>query len=145
LRDLGFQTRREAGAGRAESGDRLGGEEFDFEGLFFSESAHAQHAEPDHVSLGVNALHHCVVGGGFFETRRVGEPHFEVVAFGIEPDLFLVGHSSSPFFGLKEACVEYKNLYTSPMKRLVWLGTSLDDLRSFPDEAKREVGYQLNK
>ena len=31
------------------------------------------------------------------------------------------------------------------MKRLVWLGTSLEDLRSWPVEAQRDTGYQLYK
>ena len=31
------------------------------------------------------------------------------------------------------------------MKRLVWLGASLEDLRSWPTEAQRDTGYQLYK
>ncbi|MEP7152483.1 MAG: type II toxin-antitoxin system RelE/ParE family toxin [Nitrospira sp.] len=31
------------------------------------------------------------------------------------------------------------------MKRLVWLGASLGDLRSWPVEAQRDTGYQLFK
>lgn len=31
------------------------------------------------------------------------------------------------------------------MKALVWLGSSLADVRSFPDDARREIGYQLYK
>lgn len=27
---------------------------------------------------------------------------------------------------------------------LIWLGTSLDDLKDFPDAAKKEAGHQLN-
>ncbi len=30
-------------------------------------------------------------------------------------------------------------------KPLVWLGSSLDDTRSFPQEARRQVGYQLRR
>ncbi len=29
------------------------------------------------------------------------------------------------------------------MKRLIWVGSSLEDLRSFPDEVKRTVGFAL--
>jgi len=31
------------------------------------------------------------------------------------------------------------------MKSVLWLGSSLNDVRAFPSEAKREVGYQLSK
>ncbi|MGH7260183.1 MAG: type II toxin-antitoxin system RelE/ParE family toxin [Nitrospiraceae bacterium] len=31
------------------------------------------------------------------------------------------------------------------MKAVIWLGSSLGDVRSFPLEAKREIGYQLSK
>jgi phage-related protein len=31
------------------------------------------------------------------------------------------------------------------VKRLVWLGSSFEDLRSWPTEAQRETGYQLFK
>jgi phage-related protein len=30
-------------------------------------------------------------------------------------------------------------------KPLSWLGSSLDDLRAFPDEARRAAGYQLER
>lgn len=30
------------------------------------------------------------------------------------------------------------------MKELIWLGSSLDDLKSFPDEVQDEVGYALH-
>jgi len=30
-------------------------------------------------------------------------------------------------------------------KRLIWLGSSLDDLRTFPPDARRSVGYQLRR
>ncbi|HEV8713078.1 MAG TPA: type II toxin-antitoxin system RelE/ParE family toxin [Candidatus Binatia bacterium] len=30
-------------------------------------------------------------------------------------------------------------------KPLVWLGSSLDDLRAFPDEARQEAGFQLRR
>src|SRR6266849_4232266 len=30
-------------------------------------------------------------------------------------------------------------------KPLAWLGSSLDDLRAFPDEARRAAGYQLGR
>jgi phage-related protein len=30
-------------------------------------------------------------------------------------------------------------------KRIVWVGTALDDLRDFPDEARRQMGYQLRR
>jgi phage-related protein len=29
------------------------------------------------------------------------------------------------------------------MKKLIWMGSSREDLRSFPKEARREMGYQL--
>jgi phage-related protein len=31
------------------------------------------------------------------------------------------------------------------VKRLIWLGSSIDDLRSWPAEAQRDTGYQLFK
>ncbi len=31
------------------------------------------------------------------------------------------------------------------MKRLVWLGDSLERLREFPEDARRETGYQLER
>jgi len=31
------------------------------------------------------------------------------------------------------------------MKDLIWIGTSKDDLRSFPMDARRDAGYQLSK
>lgn len=31
------------------------------------------------------------------------------------------------------------------MKALIWMGGSRDDLRSFPDEARRDAGYVLRK
>jgi phage-related protein len=30
-------------------------------------------------------------------------------------------------------------------KRLIWLGSSLDDVRAFPPEARRAAGYQLRR
>lgn len=30
------------------------------------------------------------------------------------------------------------------MKKIVWLGSSLDDLKMFPDTAKKEAGYWLH-
>ena len=30
-------------------------------------------------------------------------------------------------------------------KALCWLGSSLDDLRAFPEKARREAGYQLGR
>ncbi len=32
-----------------------------------------------------------------------------------------------------------------PEKPLRWLGSSLDDLRAFPENARREAGYQLGR
>ena len=32
-----------------------------------------------------------------------------------------------------------------PEKALCWLGSSLDDLRAFPENARREAGYQLGR
>lgn len=31
------------------------------------------------------------------------------------------------------------------MKQIIWLGDSLDRLRAFPSEARREAGYQLER
>jgi phage-related protein len=31
----------------------------------------------------------------------------------------------------------------NPMKKLIWMGTSSEDLRTFPRLARREMGYQL--
>jgi phage-related protein len=32
-----------------------------------------------------------------------------------------------------------------PPKPIVWIGSSLDDLRSFPEEARNEAGHQLHR
>lgn len=32
-----------------------------------------------------------------------------------------------------------------PEKPLAWLGSSLDDLRAFPKDARRDAGYQLGR
>ena len=32
-----------------------------------------------------------------------------------------------------------------PEKPLCWLGSSLDDVRAFPDDARREAGYELGR
>lgn len=31
------------------------------------------------------------------------------------------------------------------MKAVTWIGNSLEDLKTFPDEAKQEAGYQLHR
>ena len=31
------------------------------------------------------------------------------------------------------------------MKPIVWIGSSWDDVRAFPDDARREAGFQLDK
>lgn len=31
------------------------------------------------------------------------------------------------------------------VKQIIWVGASRDDLVDFPDEARRKIGYQLNK
>lgn len=31
------------------------------------------------------------------------------------------------------------------MKAVTWIGSSLEDLKTFPDEAKQEAGYQLHR
>lgn len=31
------------------------------------------------------------------------------------------------------------------MKEIIWLGSSLDDIKEFPDNAKRQAGFQLHK
>lgn len=31
------------------------------------------------------------------------------------------------------------------MKEIIWLGSSLDDIKQFPDNAKRQAGFQLHK
>lgn len=41
------------------------------------------------------------------------------------------------------ACVISIYFYNSPMKALHWVGTSLDDLRSFPVSVKTEAGTDL--
>ncbi len=43
------------------------------------------------------------------------------------------------------ATEKYKTLYTFAMKTVEFRGASLDDLRSFPQTAMRDAGYQLDK
>ena len=38
----------------------------------------------------------------------------------------------------------YKYLYNLHMKKLRFMGSSLDDLRQFPLEARRDVGFELD-
>lgn len=41
--------------------------------------------------------------------------------------------------------VAYNFLYTSPVRLIEFVGTALEDLRSFPAAARRECGYQLDR
>ena len=43
--------------------------------------------------------------------------------------------------------MRYINKYIMPVpeKPLSWLGSSLEDLRAFPDDARRGAGYQLGR
>ncbi|MCA1795863.1 MAG: hypothetical protein LC660_18700 [Desulfobacteraceae bacterium] len=34
---------------------------------------------------------------------------------------------------------------TQEIKELVWVGSSLEDLKEFPDEVKHEVGFALHR
>jgi phage-related protein len=47
-------------------------------------------------------------------------------------------------FEIRE-CNISKYLYNSTMKKLSFLGSSLDDLREFPPSVKSEAGYQLGR
>lgn len=40
---------------------------------------------------------------------------------------------------------KYKNLYNKTMKPVEFRGSSLDDLRSFPQSAMREAGFQIDQ
>lgn len=37
----------------------------------------------------------------------------------------------------------YKNLYNQSVKPLRFVGSSLDDLRNFPEEARKQAGFEL--
>jgi phage-related protein len=37
----------------------------------------------------------------------------------------------------------YKNLYIYPMKKIVFLRTSREDILAFPEQAKRKAGHEL--
>ena len=39
----------------------------------------------------------------------------------------------------------YRFLYTIRMKPIAFRGSSLDDLKAFPQDARREAGYPLDK
>lgn len=43
------------------------------------------------------------------------------------------------------ATLIYKTLYKRRVKRIEFMGTALDDLRAFPDSARRQAGYQLDR
>jgi phage-related protein len=45
----------------------------------------------------------------------------------------------------KRACRLYRNGYNCRVKRIVFLGDSLEVLRSFPDSARRAAGFQLDR
>lgn len=53
------------------------------------------------------------------------------------------------FFIVRMACGKYKYLYTFTMrshsKPIEFLGNSLDELRQFPQEIRREAGHQLDR
>jgi phage-related protein len=68
-----------------------------------------------------------------------------------EPVLPILGpinhrnHRAKPFFRL---AATYKILYNQPNDRfqpVEFRGTALDDLRAFPEAARREAGHQLNQ
>ena len=42
-------------------------------------------------------------------------------------------------------CCLYKNLYNDSVKPISFRGNSLDDLRQFPLDARREAGYQIDR
>lgn len=54
---------------------------------------------------------------------------------------WLKGGTTSHNFSTKT----YKNLYTLTMKDLEFRGSSLGDLRDFPQTAMRDVGHQLDR
>jgi phage-related protein len=66
---------------------------------------------------------------------------------GRRPDTQLCGAALMvPLDGYGDSSGEiYKNLYndTMSMKPLKFVGSSLDDLRNFPDEARRAAGFEL--
>lgn len=44
-----------------------------------------------------------------------------------------------------KGCILSKYLYNQVMKQIAFLGNSLDDLREFPNTARSEAGYQLDR
>ena len=45
----------------------------------------------------------------------------------------------------RQVAVVYPFQYTQPRKPIAFLGNSLDCLREFPEEARHDVGYQLDQ
>ena len=50
-----------------------------------------------------------------------------------------------PFIIYIKICIIYKNRYNHSVKEIDFKGDSLDRIRRFPDDAKGEAGYQLDK
>lgn len=57
------------------------------------ELAHGHDGEAEDVAGCVHALHDRVLVGFSQITGRIGEAHFEEVAFTVEPDFYGLGHS----------------------------------------------------
>jgi phage-related protein len=46
---------------------------------------------------------------------------------------------------MQNIALNFNALYTLQMKEIIWQGSSYEDLRTFPDNARREAGFQLDK
>ena len=65
------------------------------------ERAHLEYREADHVPIGVDLLHYLVVGCLPEIAFLTLKDDFQIIAFGIIPDCYVLAfHRTVPFFGL---------------------------------------------
>jgi phage-related protein len=46
---------------------------------------------------------------------------------------------------MRDLALSCEIAHTYQMNRIVWVGASKDDVRAFPVDARRDVGFQLSK
>ena len=66
--------------------------------MVFAKPTDPKNAEPEHMPLFIDPLHDCIVSSWTHETRRLTEPHFQVIRFRVKPNFYFFGHNISPGF-----------------------------------------------
>ena len=62
-----------------------------FQRFFLREATHAQDAEANYLSLGIDALHNRIMGSLFYIAGCVLKLHLKIVDLGIEPNFHFFG------------------------------------------------------